>query len=95
MEKKSKNGSHRYDINRSRSTHGHKYRKYKTCIIIIMLICTKQHLSNIWGSIHEKCKQHGGWVEKSVAYKKKRVIQYLEYKLMNRIYQPNGVLKNI
>ena len=37
MEKKKKNGSHRSDINRSKSTHGHKYiksenikyRKYK------------------------------------------------------------------
>ena len=24
----------------------------------IMSICNKQHLSNIWGSIHEKVKQH-------------------------------------
>ena len=24
----------------------------------------KQHLSNIWGSIREKGKQHWGWVEK-------------------------------
>ena len=35
-----------------------------------MVICIKQHLSNIWSSIHEKVKQHWGWVEKSVAYKK-------------------------
>ena len=58
-----KNGSHRYDINRPRSAHGHKYGKYKKCLIMIMLICTKQHLSNIWGSIHKKVKRHGGWVE--------------------------------
>ena len=71
MEKKKKNGSHRYDINRSKSTHGHKniksenikYRKYKKGLII-MLTCTKQHLSNIWSSIYEKVKQHWGWVEK-------------------------------
>ena len=24
----------------------------------------KKHLSNIWSSIHEKVKQHWGWVEK-------------------------------
>ena len=24
----------------------------------------KQHLRNIWNSIHEKVKQHWGWVEK-------------------------------
>ena len=35
-----------------------------------MLICIKQKLSNIWSPIDEKVKQHGGWVEKSVAYKK-------------------------
>ena len=30
----------------------------------------KQHLRNIWSSIHEKVKQHWDWVEKSVTYKK-------------------------
>ena len=70
MVKKKKNGSHRYKINRHRSTHWHKYRKYKNCLIMIMLICTNQHLSNIWSSINEKVKQYWGWVEKNVAYKK-------------------------
>ena len=32
--------------------------------------CIKHGVSNIWSSIHEKVKQHQGWVEKSVAYKK-------------------------
>ena len=36
----------------------------------MMLICIKQHLSNIWRSIYEKVKQRWGWVEKSVADKK-------------------------
>ena len=37
----------------------------------MMLKSIKQHLSNIWSSIHEKVKQHWHWVEKkSVAYKK-------------------------
>ena len=40
MEKKSL----RYDKNKGRSRHGHKYSKYKTCMM--MLICIKQHLSN-------------------------------------------------
>ena len=31
----------------------------------------KQHLSNICSPIHEKVKQHLGWVEKSVAYIKR------------------------
>ena len=54
--------------------HGHKYTKYKICLSKIMVTCIKQHLSNIWSSIHEKVKQHWGWVEKSVAYKKKHVM---------------------
>ena len=29
-----------------------------------MSIWNKQHLKNIWGSVHEKVKQHSGWVEK-------------------------------
>ena len=66
-----KNKSYRYDINRPRPRHGHKYAKYKICLSIMMVICIKKHLSNIWNSIHEKVKQHWVWVEKSVAYKKK------------------------
>ena len=42
---KMKNRSHRYEINRSRSRHGHKYNKYKKCLS--MLMCIKQHLSII------------------------------------------------
>ena len=43
-----------------------------------MLLCIKQHLSNIWSSIHEKVKQHWGWVEKKVLFIKKRVLSYTE-----------------
>ena len=43
MKKKKKNRSHRYTINRPRSRHGHKYCKYKKCLILIMLTCTEQH----------------------------------------------------
>ena len=39
--------SYRYDINRSKSRHGIKYTKYKKCLSMMMLICIKQHLSNI------------------------------------------------
>ena len=70
MKMKIKNKSHRYDINRPRSRHGHKYSKYKKCLTMMMLICIKQHLSNIYSSIHEKVKQISGWFEKSIAYKK-------------------------
>ena len=44
---KMKNRSQRYDTNRPRVRHGPKYTKYKMCPNIIMVICIKQHLSNI------------------------------------------------
>ena len=64
MRLKIKNRSQKYYINRPTSKHGHNSTKYKMCFSITMLICTKQHLSNIWSTIHERVKQHGGWVEK-------------------------------
>ena len=61
---KMKNRSHRYNIDRPRSRQGFVYSKYKKCLSMMMLICAKQHLSNIWSWIHAKVKQHWGWVEK-------------------------------
>ena len=49
-----KNRSHRYDINRPRPRHGHKYAKFKMCLSKMIVICIMQHVS----SIHEKVKQH-------------------------------------
>ena len=46
-----------YDINR--------HIKCKMWLsIIMMVIWIKQHLSNIWNSIHKEVKQHWGWVGK-------------------------------
>ena len=73
MKMKMESRSHRYDINRPGSSHGHKYSKYKRCLTVMMHICIKQHLSNIWSSIHEKIKQYWGWVEKKALLIKKRV----------------------
>ena len=42
---------------------------------MIILVCIKQHLSNIWSSIHEKLKQHWGCLEK----KKKSVYFVVSY----------------
>ena len=42
-----KNRSQRYDINRPRPRHRHRYTKCKMCPGIIMIVCIKQHLSNI------------------------------------------------
>ena len=36
-----------------------------------MPLCNKQHLSNIWGLLHYKVKQHWGWVEKKRCLSKK------------------------
>ena len=47
MKMKMKNRSQRYNINRPRSRHGHRYSKYKKCLSMMMLLCIKQHLSNI------------------------------------------------
>ena len=41
------NTSHKYDINRHRARYGPEYSKCKTSLNIMMVICTKQHLSNI------------------------------------------------
>ena len=41
----------------------------------MMVICIKQHLSNIWSLIHEQVKQDWGWLKKSAAYKKSVYIQ--------------------
>ena len=54
------NRSYRYDINRPRLGHGHKHTKCKVSLGILVVICIKQHLRNIWGSFHEKLKQHRG-----------------------------------
>ena len=71
MKMEMKKRLHRYDINRPRSRHRHKYSKCKKCLSTIMVKCIKQHVSNIWSSIHEKVKQCWGSVKKkSVAYKK-------------------------
>ena len=37
------------------------------CFSTMMALCIKQHLSNIWSSIHVKLKQHWNWVEKKLA----------------------------
>ena len=57
MKVKMENRSHRYDINRPGSRNEPKYTEYKKCFSMMILICIKQHLSNIWGSIHEKVQR--------------------------------------
>ena len=56
---------YKYDC---RSWHAHKYSKRKKCLSIMMLICTKQRLSNIWISI-KKLSNTEAVLKKTVAYK--------------------------
>ena len=51
MKMKMKNRSHRYDINRTRSRHRHKYSTTKKCLSMMMPICIKRNVSNIWSSL--------------------------------------------
>ena len=64
MRLKMKYGSHRHDINRTWLRHKLKHTLHKMCLSMIMVLRNKQHLSNFWSWIHEKVKQHWGWVEK-------------------------------
>ena len=45
-------------MNRPRSRNKHKYTEYKKYLSMMMSVCIKQYLSNLWSSIHEKAKQH-------------------------------------
>ena len=64
MKMKIKNRSHRCNMDRPRSKG----------LSIMMLLCIKQHLCNIWGSLHEKVKQYWGWLEKKLLLMKKACI---------------------
>ena len=66
-----KKRSHKYDINRPWSRYWHKYSKYKKCLSMIMLICIKQHLSNILSPIHEKVKKKRCLCKKACIWHKK------------------------
>ena len=74
---KIKNRSHGYDKNKPRPRHEYKYSKYKKCLSMVILICIKLKLSTIWSSIYEKVKQHWGYVEKNIAYKKRDTRMWL------------------
>ena len=54
MKMKMKNRSYRCDLNRPNPRHKKKNIVNIKCLSMATLTCIKQHLSNIWGSIHEK-----------------------------------------
>ena len=47
MRLKLESKSQKYDIDRPKPRHGHKYTKFNMCVSIMMVTCIKQHLSNI------------------------------------------------
>ena len=52
------------DLGLDKDTNIANISKYNKCLSMMMLLCIKQHLSNIWSWIYENVKQHCGWVGK-------------------------------
>ena len=67
---KIKDKLYRYDTNKSRPRHGHKYTKNIVSLSIMIVKCIKQHLSKICSTIYEKLSDTEAELTKSVAYKK-------------------------
>ena len=80
---KMKNRSQRYDVNRLRPRHGHRYNERKICLSM-MIICIKQHLSNIWSLIHKKIKGYLRYKTKTITFQmchlRHRLIIFLFYR---------------
>ena len=74
MRMKMKNRSNRYDINRNRPRHGHKYTKYKMYLSVMMVMCNKKHLSNIWSWTHEELNNTEAELKKKALLIKKACI---------------------
>ena len=55
-------------------------------------ICIKQHLRNIWSSIHEKVKQQRLSWKKSIAYKKS--VRNMNTLLLTLIISANNIKKS-
>ena len=80
----------------SSDNHCTKYSIYKKLLSMMMVTCIKQHLSDIWSSIHEKVKQHWGWVEKSVAYEKNAyIVSDRNVKIFKTLYNLKGTVMRI
>ena len=74
MRLKKTNRSHRYDKNRPRRRHGHKYTKFKIRLMIMMVTCIKKtHLVTFEAQFMNKLSNIEAELKKSVAYTKKRV----------------------
>ena len=77
-----KNRSHRYKMNRPRSRHENKSVKYNKCHSMAMLmICIKQHLSNIM----KKLSNTEADFKKSVAYKKSVYFIFISSEIIRKL----------
>ena len=76
MKMRMKNRSHRYDINRSRSRHEHKYTEYKTCLSMMILICIQQHQATFGAQFMRKSSNSEAEMMQSIAYKKSVYTRY-------------------
>ena len=81
------NRSQRYDINRPRHILGPKCSKCKM-LSIMMVICIKRHLSNIWSSIHEKVHESNTDDELKGCLYKKSVQLGSQHKYVERPVRP-------
>ena len=63
------NRSYRCNINNTRPRHGYEYTKYKMCLSMVMVMCKKQHLSDIRSLIYEKINNTEAELKERVAYK--------------------------
>ena len=86
MKTKMKIDSIKYVINRPKYRHRHKYGKYMKRLSMMIFICIKQHLSNIWSSVYENVKQHWGWVEKKALLIKKACSQVTMPSIVGQAY---------
>ena len=76
---KMENRSHRYDTNRPRSGHEHKYSKSKKGLTIMMLT-----LATFKAQFMKKLCNAEAELKKPVAYKKKRVVDWIMHSFTGR-----------
>ena len=70
-----KNRSHGYDIKKNLGVDmDANILNIKYDLAMMMIVCTKQHITNIWSSVCERVKLHWGWVWKKRVNEKTKQI---------------------
>ena len=75
MRLKMKIRSHGYDIKKNLGVDMNaNIPNIKYDLAMLMIVCTKQHITNIWSSVCERGKLHWGWVwKKRLSEKEKQI----------------------